>query len=414
MTTAVALEHVTKRYPRGGPRYASLRHEMASGVRQLASRIRGRRPAPRGRRALENISFDVEEGESFAIIGPNGSGKTTALKLVSRITYPTSGRIRVRGRVGALIEVGAGLHPELSGRENISLYGQILGMKKADIRRRFDEIVDFAEVSDALDTPVKMYSSGMQLRLGFAIASHLEPDVFVVDEALAVGDAGFQAKCVERMTKLVAEGRTLLFVSHELSTVEAVCERGLFLLDGQIAAEGTAHDVLRDYLDWVDRGSVSASDVHLTGHGLEMTGVTFHGQDGQERYAFDPGEPVEVRLHVEATSSVTKPQFSVGISDGRPGLLILCSMLEGGGAADLAPGHHTVGCRIDSLPLNPRTYEVWTSVRTVAGAGDLVDWSPVGTLRIRSNQSGKGPASLSLRSPSMGGAFRVNYSWTFD
>src|SRR5207248_4555509 len=321
MAKAVALEHVSKRYPRGGPRYASLRHEFASGVRNLGSRIRGHRPEPRGRRALADLSFDVEEGESFAIIGPNGSGKTTALKLISRITYPTSGRIRVRGRVGALIEVGSGLHPELTGRENIWLYGQILGMGKADIRRRFDEIVEFSEMSDALDTPVKMDSSGMQLRLGFAIASHLEPDVFVVDEALAVGDAGFQAKCVERMTKLVAEGRTLLFVSHELSTVEATCERGLFLLDGQVAAEGTTHDVLRDYLDWVDQGSVSTSDVHLKGHGLEMTGVTFHGPDGQERYVFDPGEPVEVRLHVEATSTVTKPQFSIGISDGRPGVL---------------------------------------------------------------------------------------------
>src|SRR2546430_12489325 len=155
MANAVALEHVTKRYPRGGPRYASLRQELASGVRRVSSRIRGRRPEPRGRRALEDISFDVEEGESFALIGPNGSGKTTALKLISRITYPTSGRIRVRGRIGALIEVGAGLHPELSGRENISLYGQILGMRKGDIRRRFDEIVDFAEVWDALDTPVK-------------------------------------------------------------------------------------------------------------------------------------------------------------------------------------------------------------------------------------------------------------------
>jgi lipopolysaccharide transport system ATP-binding protein len=412
MPNAVALEHVTKRYPRGGPRYASVRHELASGVRHLTERIRGRRPEPRGRRALEDVSFEVEQGGSFALIGPNGAGKTTALKLVSRISYPTSGRVRVRGRVGALIEVGSGLHPELTGRENISLYGQILGMNKAEIRRRFDEIVEFAEISDALDTPLKMYSSGMQLRLGFAVASHLEPDVFVVDEALAVGDEGFQAKCVERMTKLVAEGRTLLFVSHNLSFVEAICDRGVFLRDGRVAAAGLTRDVLRDYLDWVDQGTRFESDVRVVGRGLEIASVTLHDSDGQERYVFDPGEPVEVRLHVEAVSMVPKPQFSIGISDGRPGVLILCSMLEDGGAVDLPRGHHTVGCRIDSLPLNPRTYDVWMSVRAAAGAGDLVDWSTVRTFRVRRSHQENGLASISMQST--GGAFRVNYRWTFE
>src|SRR6266566_443551 len=228
MSAAIAFDGVTKHY-RGAREYRALRDDLAGVVGSIAGRKRSPRTPVH---ALEDVSFEIPEGQSFALIGANGAGKTTALRIASRITYPTSGRIRVRGRVGALIEVGAGLHPELSGRENISLYGQILGMRKSDIRRRFDEIVDFAEVWDALDTPVKMYSSGMQLRLGFAIASHLEPDVFVVDEALAVGDAGFQAKCVERMTRLVAGGRTLLFVSHNLSAVEAVCGRGIFLLDG--------------------------------------------------------------------------------------------------------------------------------------------------------------------------------------
>ena len=241
MAHAVRFEEVTKRYPRGWtegeePRYASLRHDLASVGKRLSSRARGRPARETGALALKDVSFEIEEGESFAIIGPNGAGKSTALKLISRISYPTSGRIRIRGRVAALMEVGSGVHPELTGRENIWLYGQILGMTKADIRRRFDEIVDFSELGGAIDTPVKFFSSGMQLRLGFSIAAHLEPDVFVVDEALAVGDAGFQAKCVERMTKLTREGHTLLFVSHDLSAIEAVCERGMFLLDGQVAA----------------------------------------------------------------------------------------------------------------------------------------------------------------------------------
>src|SRR5215211_1344732 len=231
MVQAVRFEEVTKRYPRGWtegeePRYASLRHDLASVGRRLSSRVRGRPARETGSLALKDVSFEIGEGESFAIIGPKGAGKSTALRLISRISYPTSGRIRSRGRVAALMEVGSGVHPELTGRENIWLYGQILGMSKADIRRRFDEIVEFSELGGAIDTPVKFFSSGMQLRLGFSIAAHLEPDIFVVDEALAVGDARFQARCAERMSKLVASGHTLLFVSHNLYSLEAVCSKG--------------------------------------------------------------------------------------------------------------------------------------------------------------------------------------------
>src|SRR5438552_5167982 len=295
MAYAVRFESVTTRYLRGGPRYASMRYDIAAMVKGLSERLRGLEPEPRGTLALDDVSFEVQESESFAIIGPNGAGKTTALKLISRISYPTAGRVRVRGRVAALIEIGSGVHPELTARENIWLYGQILGMSKADIRRRFDEIVEFAELGHVLDTPVKMYSSGMQLRLGFSIAAHLDPDIFVVDEALAVGDAGFQAKCVERMTKLVAEGRTLLFVSHNLSAVEAICQRGIFVLAGRVTAAGVARDVLRVYLDWVDashrrrkgRGS------RVIGRGLCVERVSVHDADGEERYVFDSGEPLE-------------------------------------------------------------------------------------------------------------------------
>src|SRR5438309_10155640 len=238
MGYAVRFEGVSKRYLRGGPRYASLRYDIAAMARGLGARLRGREPEPRGTLALNDVSFEVQAGESFAVIGPNGAGKTTALKLISRISYPTAGRVRVRGRVAALIEVGSGVHPELTARENIWLYGQILGMPRTEIRRRFDDIVGFAELAHVLDTPVKMYSSGMQLRLGFAIASHLDPDIFVVDEALAVGDAGFQARCVERMTKLVADGKTLLFVSHNLYAVEGTCRRGIYMERGGVVEVG--------------------------------------------------------------------------------------------------------------------------------------------------------------------------------
>jgi len=396
MSWAVKFEGVSKRYRGGGPRYGSLRHDLSSGFKRIGRLLSRAASEPQGKLALEDVSFEVQQGESFGIIGPNGAGKTTVLKLISRISYPTSGTIRVRGRVGALIEVGSGVHPELTARENIWLYGQILGMSRGEVRKRFDEIVEFAELGDVLETPVKMYSSGMQLRLGFAIASHLDPDVFVVDEALAVGDAGFQAKCVERMTKLVGEGRTLLFVSHYLSAVEAVCRRGLFLRSGRIAAEGDARSVLRAYLDWVDsahQARLADGVEHRPSRYLELARVTCHGTDGGERYAFRTGDDVEVRLHFRALARVARPHVSIGITDGRPGNLVLCSMLVDGGAPEALEGQPVVSCRLRSIPLLPRVYQLWCSVRSEQAYGDLFDWQHVGAFRISGADGLVGPAA---------------------
>jgi ABC-type polysaccharide/polyol phosphate transport system ATPase subunit len=411
MTYAVRFENVTKRYPRGGPRYASLRQDLSGAMSRLGQRLRGERVASRGTLALEDVSFEVKEGESFAIIGPNGAGKTTALKLISRISYPTGGEVRVRGRVGALIEVGSGIHPELTGRENIWLYGRILGMKRPEVARRFEEIVEFAELGDVLDTPVKMYSSGMQLRLGFAIASHVDPDVFVVDEALAVGDAGFQAKCAARMTQLVAEGRTLLFVSHNLSAVEAVCSKGLFVLEGKVRTVGSVRESLAGYLKWVDahgRRRISREAI-LHGRGLDIESVSCHTLGGDEQYAFRPGDGVVFCLHVRALDYIRSPWFSIGISDGRPGTLALCSMLENGTAKDLPPGSHLIECKVHSLPLNPRTYELWVSVREETGSADLVDWRPIGSLRVDMPPTQNGPGSLTT--PWVYGPLRLTHEW---
>ena len=396
MAWSVKFEGVSKRYRAGAPRYGSLRHDMAKGLRRLGRFQLSRGAQPPGTLALDDVSFEVEPGEAFAIIGPNGAGKTTTLKIISRISYPSSGRVRVRGRVGALIEVGSGVHPELTARENIWLYGRILGMGKADVRSRFDEIVEFAELAHALDTPVKMHSSGMQLRLAFAIASHLDPEIFVIDEALAVGDAGFQAKCVERMTKLVREQRTLLFVSHNLSAVEAVCHRGLFLLNGRIAAEGDTRSVLRRYLDWVDSTSQARFGTGLEARPsryLALQKVTCHGADGFERYAFRTGDQMEVRLHFRALESVARPYVSIGITDGRLANLVLCSMLVDGGAPEKLEGDTTVACSLRSIPLLPRVYQLWCSVRSEQGYGDLFDWQHVGTFRVAEAGGLVGPAA---------------------
>jgi ABC-type polysaccharide/polyol phosphate transport system ATPase subunit len=378
MSYAVRFEDVTKRYPRGGPRYASLRHDLAGSLRRLGARLTGGGQRPKGALALDGVSFDVQEGESVGIVGPNGAGKTTALKIISRISYPTSGSVRVRGRVGALIEVGSGVHPELTARENIRLYGQILGMSKAGIRRHFDEIVEFAELGHVLDTPVKMYSSGMQLRLGFSIAAHLDPEVFVVDEALAVGDAGFQVKCIERMTRLVREGRTLIFVSHTLPLVREICTRGLLLESGRVAFSGTVNEVVVHYLERVGQAFVSQADPDepIRAVGIRVTS----GEDGGQ-WLRTHG-PVTIELDLLIRTPLADAVLGVGITDGRPGNLISFSMLSQGRSTPLQSGRHTVRCSVPALPLLPSAYEVWFSALSAERAAYYAEPAVVGTLLV--------------------------------
>jgi lipopolysaccharide transport system ATP-binding protein len=391
LSYAVRFEEVTKRYRRGGPRYSSLRHDLGEGLQRAAQVLRGRRTQSRGSLALERVSFEVPAGESFAVIGANGAGKTTALKIISRITYPTGGRALVRGRVGALIEVGSGVHPELTARENIWLYGQILGLTKADIRRRFDEIVEFSELSQVLDMPVKMYSIGMQMRLGFSIASHLEPEVFVVDEALAVGDAGFQAKCVERMTRLITEGRTLLFVSHNLYAVETLCPRGLLLHGGRVLEQGPIKSILGRYLNTVLSETVALDETVSVGSGPVQLRVRSLGSNGAARVR--TGEELKIVCDYQCASSPLDVLFHFGVSDGRSGNLFLASqVVEGQGPVRLGR-NGTLVCRIPGLPLLPRVYELWGEVRLAHGWGNLVDWQQLGRFVVDYDESTSGSIS---------------------
>ncbi len=214
-------------------------------------RLRGEAPSRSTEEfwALKDVSFEVQKGEVIGIIGRNGAGKSTLLKILSRITTPTEGTVEVHGRIGSLLEVGTGFHPELSGRENIYLSGSILGMKRSEIDAKFDEIVRFAEMEKFLDTPVKRYSSGMYVRLAFAVAAHLEPEILIVDEVLAVGDAAFQKKCLGKMGDVAKEGRTVLFVSHNMSAVASLCTRGLLVSDGRVVAEGDVQQIISEYLE---------------------------------------------------------------------------------------------------------------------------------------------------------------------
>ncbi len=262
--TAIQLENLGKRY-RIGQRpaagmysYKSLRDTLAEGVkaplREVRNRIQQRGyPQPDSQRstifwALRDISFTVEHGEVVGIVGRNGAGKSTLLKIISRITEPTEGRVGIRGRVGSLLEIGTGFHPELTGRENIALSGAILGMRRGEIQRKFDEIVEFAEIEKFLDTPVKHFSTGMYMRLAFSVAAHLEPEILVIDEVLAVGDAEFQKKCLGKMGDVAKTGRTVLFVSHNMGLIRQLCTRGILLNKGNLSMDGTAADVTLTYL----------------------------------------------------------------------------------------------------------------------------------------------------------------------
>jgi lipopolysaccharide transport system ATP-binding protein len=317
---AVAAEAVGKSYVikhRSAPRYTTLRDTLTEGAGRLL-----RRRGPDGGDtseefwALKDLSFDVREGEVVGIIGSNGAGKSTLLKVLSRITAPTTGRVRIRGRVASLLEVGTGFHPELSGRENIFLNGAVLGMSRAETRRKFDEIVAFAEVDRFLDTPVKRYSSGMYVRLAFAIAAHLEPEILIVDEVLAVGDAAFQRRCLGKMNAVATqEGRTVLFVSHNMSAVRTLCSTAMWLSRGASVMQGPCRQVVDGYLRSVlDRGE-SSIDLdclpRAQGHGerMRLLNVEFNGGN-----AIEHGEPLRVRIQHRVTSSVNAAAVGFGFS----------------------------------------------------------------------------------------------------
>ncbi len=268
--------------------------------------------------ALKDVSFEVKQGEVLGIIGRNGAGKSTLLKILSRITEPTKGRIKIRGRVASLLEVGTGFHPELTGRENIFLNGAILGMHRSEIKAKFDEIVAFAEVEKFLDTPVKRYSSGMYVRLAFAVAAHLEPEILVVDEVLAVGDAEFQKKCLGKMESVATkEGRTVLFVSHNMGAVNQLCSRALLLSSGTLAASGTSEQMIKLYTNTVARSADDALRLSEAFRGplaqtIRFTAINIYDSVGHEAAVISPSSAVRVELRGSSTADV--PAFRITLA----------------------------------------------------------------------------------------------------
>lgn len=260
-------------------------------------------------RALDNVSFEVKRGEVVGIIGSNGAGKSTLLKVLSRITSPSAGRVEIRGKIGCLLEVGTGFHMELTGRENIYLNGAILGMRKKEIDRKIDDIIEFSGVSKFIDTPVKRYSSGMKVRVGFAVAAHLEPEILIIDEVLAVGDVAFQQKCIGKMKDVSAKGRTVLFVSHNLSAVRALCTRGIIIREGKIVMDAPVGEAIDTYLESLNRPSEAPFEFNpeRSGSGVvRFTNARIIDSDGQEKNTLVAGEPVTFEFSYQNIKGITK------------------------------------------------------------------------------------------------------------
>ncbi|QDT60907.1 Teichoic acids export ATP-binding protein TagH [Stieleria bergensis] len=315
--------------------------------------------------ALKDVSFEVNEGDVVGIIGRNGAGKSTLLKVLSRITEPTSGRAVIRGRVSSLLEVGTGFHPELTGRENVYMNGTILGMTKKEIDRKFDEIVDFSEIEKFLDTPAKRYSSGMQVRLAFAVAAHLDPEILIVDEVLAVGDLEFQKKCLGKMKRVSRSGRTVLFVSHNIPMIEQLCTRGIALKNGGISAVGTVPEALADYCVSSVSSRYSTESFNETSD--QIRGIDLRDALGNSVSSIQCGDSLKIIVDYRLNSIVEKHQCCIEVNDSLDRKLFTigsflsgevnrgesCSKVVGTlPSVDLAPGTYTMKVRIGTLARN--------------------------------------------------------------
>lgn len=311
----IKVEGLSKRYVlqhNRTERYMTFRDMLTSGFRKSASVSKS------DFWALNNVSFDVQAGDRVGIVGRNGAGKSTLLKILSRIVDPTKGRIEINGRLASLLEVGTGFHPELSGRENVFLNGSILGMSRSEIARKFEEIVAFAEVGKFIDTPVKRYSSGMYVRLAFAVAAHLEPEILVVDEVLAVGDSEFQKKCIGKMKEVSSDGRTILFVSHNMAAVQNLCNKSIFLKHGELVDYGDTSLILPKYLKSTDQGSSvdlrSRADRSGSGH-IRFTSFDVCDSKGEQLLTPQTGQDVMLRFAFEKNGEVNRLHLAVGIDD---------------------------------------------------------------------------------------------------
>ena len=378
---AVRVENLGKCYQIGQAKSGNFRQSFGSWIDGLRGRNNnGQVAESKEFWALKDINFEIKKGEAVGIIGRNGAGKSTLLKILSRITEPTKGRFEIKGRVSSLLEVGTGFHPELSGRENIYLNGTILGMKRKEIKAKFDEIVAFSGVEKFIDTPVKHYSSGMKVRLAFSVAAHLEPEILIIDEVLAVGDAEFQKKCLGKMEDVTGEGRTVLFVSHNLDAVERLCKTGILLDQGKVSVAGTVHQVLKNYFSKIDSSVLlrSRSDRKGTGE-IKIVEIKMKNIIGNEISFVRSGESFKIIFSYESDQNKDLGKrndilvgFGISTNTGIPVTLHHNRISQ-----DIFNGISTTGeihCSIYGIPLNEGIYYLSYSIMDRMGRGGYIDY----------------------------------------
>lgn len=385
--TIIHVDNLYKEYKLGVINHGTLTHDLQSwwakirgkdDPNSVISREHNADAEKNSFLALKDINFEVKAGDRVGIIGKNGAGKSTLLKILSKITTPTKGRVKIKGRVGSLLEVGTGFHPELTGRENIYLNGAILGMSKKEIDQKFDEIVDFAGVERHIDTPVKRYSSGMNVRLGFAVAAHLEPEILIVDEVLAVGDAEFQKKAIGKMEDVSrGEGRTILFVSHNMGAIQLLCSRSLLLERGMIRAAGNTDEVTRVYLDDIiianSTSLIERRDREGTGL-LKFSLVRFYDSDGNVRSTLISGKDVIIEFVFERNTQdfLSNVNFAIGIDNGNMDrITFISNNMINMTIKDMPVGCTTIKLKIKKLPLVAGKYS-FTLYMQINGI--VADW----------------------------------------
>jgi lipopolysaccharide transport system ATP-binding protein len=384
----ITVDQLSKRYVIGHQRGKGdgLRHAIEQAARHPVAWLKDRSRKVKGKKeefwALKNVTFQINRGEVVGILGRNGAGKSTLLKILSRITEPTTGRIHLKGRVASLLEVGTGFHQELTGRENIYLNGAILGMKRAEIRRKFDEIVAFSEVEKFLDTPVKRYSSGMYVRLAFAVAAHLEPEILIVDEVLAVGDAAFQNKCLGKMREVARGGRTVMFVSHNMESVRRLCSRGILIHDGTVRMDNDIDQVLDAYSSSLAQPATTV--LHNRNLGLTVFDIRLRNQDDQICSVFRPGDDLMVELNYEVNGSIDLPQFIIAIQSFN-GTCFTANMLLDGRRPAVLQGRGRVACIFKSIPLLPQSYTVQLAIFAKNGKDRIINFQDVSNFTVSCN-----------------------------
>jgi ABC-type polysaccharide/polyol phosphate transport system ATPase subunit len=367
---AIQLARVSKRYRTGRSR--TIVDLVASNIDRLRGRTADVHSAARGRidatiHALRDVSLDVPQGSGVGIIGRNGAGKTTLLKLISRVTWPTSGAVRVAGHVVSLIELGAGFHPELTGRENVYLGAGLFGLTRREIDRQFDAIVQFADVERLIDTPMKRYSSGLYARLGFAVAIFSRPDIVLVDEVLAVGDAAFRRRALEALRRLITEGKTVLFISHDMWNVRRLCSQIVWMDEGRVRAVGPAGEIAEQYMDEVNLEALAnhanALQSHRGGTGeIRYASVDLIDAAGRPASMLAPGDTLVVRAAYRAEQRIDRPVFEIAIIDVDTGLVVTTAKSTRSDVPSGIAGIGTIECRFPRLPLRPRQYVLRLSI----------------------------------------------------